>query len=89
MTRLDATTLADLLHGTDVLVFAAEAARASGEGGTAGTTTIEAARRAGVHRLLLVSVFPEAWRGRDRTWRTRSGRRCGRCCRCLAGWLAG
>ncbi|MGW5678229.1 NAD(P)H-binding protein [Streptomyces sp. NPDC003860] len=67
MSRLDATTLADLLHGTDVLVFAAGAARAGGEGGTAGTTaiggtglttTIEAARRAGVHRLLLVSVFP-------------------------------
>ncbi|MFD7065576.1 NAD(P)-binding oxidoreductase [Streptomyces sp. NPDC059906] len=71
LTRLDAPALADLLHGTDVLVFAAGA---GGEGGTAGTTaidgtglttTVEAARLAGIHRLLLVSVFPEAWRGRE------------------------
>ncbi|MET9355787.1 NAD(P)H-binding protein [Streptomyces sp. NPDC006617] len=71
LTRLDAPALANLLHGTDVLVFAAGA---GGEGGTAATTAIdgtglttaiEAARRAGIQRLLLVSVFPEAWRGRE------------------------
>ncbi|AXL87440.1 NAD-dependent dehydratase [Streptomyces sp. CB09001] len=71
LTRLDAPALADLLHDTDVLVFAAGA---GGEGGTAATTAVDgtglttaiaAARRAGVPRLLLVSVFPEAWRGRD------------------------
>lgn len=71
LTRLDAPALAELLHGTDVLVFAAGA---GGEGGTAATTAIdgtglttaiEAARRAGVNRLLLVSVFPEAWRHRE------------------------
>ncbi|WP_181785293.1 NAD(P)-binding oxidoreductase [Streptomyces phytophilus] len=71
LTRLDAPALADLLHGTDVLVFAAGA---GGEGGTTATTAvdgtglttaIEAATRAGIHRLLLVSVFPEAWRGRE------------------------
>lgn len=71
LTRLDAPALADLLHDTDVLVFAAGA---GGEGGT-GTTTaidgnglttaIEAARLAGTRRLVLVSVFPEAWRGRE------------------------
>ncbi|AUH41668.1 NAD(P)H-binding protein [Streptomyces sp. CMB-StM0423] len=73
LTRLDAPALAELLHGTDVLVFAAGA---GGEGGTAATTAIdgtglttaiEAARRAGINRLLLVSVFPEAWRDRERS----------------------
>ncbi|MFW6695744.1 NAD(P)-binding oxidoreductase [Streptomyces sp. MAR4 CNX-425] len=71
LTRLDAPTLATHLDGTDVLVFAAGA---GGEGGTAAvtaidgtglTTAIEAARLAGVPRLLLVSVFPEAWRDRE------------------------
>ena len=71
LTRLDAPALAAFLHDTDVLIFAAGA---GGEGGTTATTAIdgtglstaiEAARLAGVRRLLLVSVFPEAWRRRD------------------------
>lgn len=71
LTRLDAPALADLLHDTDVLVFAAGA---GGEGGTGTTTaidgnglitTLEAARLADTRRLVLVSVFPEAWRGRE------------------------
>lgn len=71
LTRLSASALAALLHDTDVLVFAAGA---GGEGGTAATTAIdgtglttaiEAARLAGIRRLLLLSVFPEAWRHRD------------------------
>ncbi|WP_228003210.1 NAD(P)H-binding protein [Nocardia australiensis] len=70
LTRLDAPALAALLHDTDVLVFTAGA---GGEGttattaidGTGLTTAIEAVRLAGIRRLLLVSVFPEAWRHRD------------------------
>ncbi|MCX4817832.1 SDR family oxidoreductase [Streptomyces sp. NBC_01239] len=71
LTRTGAPTLAALLRGTDVLVFAAGA---GGEGGTNAitaidghglSTAIEAARLADVRRLLLVSVFPEAWRDRE------------------------
>ncbi|WP_167131285.1 NAD(P)H-binding protein [Paramicrobacterium chengjingii] len=71
VTRLDGPSFAELLKDTDVLVFAAGA---GGKGGTtaidaidgaAVTTTLEAARLAGVRRLVLVSVFPEAWRGLD------------------------
>jgi uncharacterized protein YbjT (DUF2867 family) len=71
LTRIGVPALTALLHDTDVLVFAAGA---GGEGGASATTavdghglstTIEAARLAGVRRLLLVSVFPEAWRGRE------------------------
>ncbi|MEV1019542.1 NAD(P)-binding oxidoreductase [Streptomyces sp. NPDC050264] len=71
LTRIDAPALAALLRGTDVLVFAAGA---GGEGGTSAitaidghglSTAIEAARLAGVRRLLLVSAFPEAWRDRE------------------------
>ncbi|MGW6455094.1 NAD(P)-binding oxidoreductase [Streptomyces sp. NPDC055078] len=62
LTRLDVPALAALLHDTDVLVFTAGA---GGEGGSTATTAIEAARLAGIRRLLLVSVFPEAWRHRD------------------------
>lgn len=69
LAHLDASAFADLLNDTDVLVFAAGA---GGKGGTravsaidgAGlTTAIEAAHLSGVRRLVLVSVFPEAWRG--------------------------
>lgn len=71
LTRLDGPGLAALLHDTDVLVFAAGAGGAGGSGATTAidgdglTTAIEAARLAGIRRLVLVSVFPEAWRRRD------------------------
>lgn len=71
LTQLDAPALAERLRETDVVVFAAGA---GGRGGTETTTaidghglstTVQAARLAGVRRFLLVSVFPEAWRGRE------------------------
>jgi uncharacterized protein YbjT (DUF2867 family) len=71
LTRLDAPALAGLLHGADVLVFAAGAGGEGGADSTAAvdgdglTTAVEAAGLAGIRRLLLVSVFPEAWRGRE------------------------
>lgn len=71
LTRHDAPALAALLHDTDVLVFTAGAGGEGGTGtttaidGTGLTTAIEAARLTGIRRLLLVSVFPEAWRHRD------------------------
>ncbi|MFI0424941.1 NAD(P)H-binding protein [Spongiactinospora sp. 9N601] len=69
LTSLTAAGLADLIRGTDVLVFSAGA---GGEGGAEAitkidgdglTTAVAAARLAGVRRFVLVSVFPEA--GRD------------------------
>ena len=69
LTRLDAPALAELLDGADVLVFAAGAGGAGGAAtisaidGEGLSTAIEAARLAGTRRLVLVSVFPEAWRG--------------------------
>lgn len=67
---MDAAALAPLLHGMDVLVFAA-----GSNGGTKEQTdaidsvavdnSLAAADRAGVRRFALVSVFPEAWRERD------------------------
>ena len=65
LTRLDAPALADLLYGTDVLVFAAGAEATTAIDGKGLTTAIEAARLAGTRKLVLVSVFPEAWRGRE------------------------
>lgn len=68
---LDGTSLAALLTGSDVLVFTAGA---GGKGGVDTTraidgrgleTAVDAARRAGVQRVLLVSAFPEAGRGTD------------------------
>lgn len=70
LTRLDGPGLAALLDDMDVLVFAAGAGGVGGAGATSAidgdglTTAIEAARLAGVRRFVLVSVFPEAWRGR-------------------------
>lgn len=67
--QLDAVGLAELLAGSDVVVFSAGA---GGKGGVETTRAIDgrglelavdAARRAGVQRLLLVSAFPEAGRG--------------------------
>ena len=69
--QLDASTLADALRGSDVLVFTAGA---GGKGGEALTRAIDgaglelavsAAQLAGVRRVLLVSAFPEAGRASD------------------------
>lgn len=69
--ELDEATLADLMAGSDVVVFSAGA---GGKGGPEMTDAIDgrglelavaAARRANVRRFLLVSAFPEAGRGRQ------------------------
>ncbi|MBD7954852.1 SDR family oxidoreductase [Stenotrophomonas sp. Sa5BUN4] len=68
--QVDAVELAELLAGSDVVVFSAGA---GGKGGVETTRaidgrglelTVDAARRAGVQRFLLVSAFPEAGRGK-------------------------
>lgn len=68
--QVDAVGLAELLAGSDVVVFSAGA---GGKGGVETTRaidgrglelTVDAARRAGVQRFLLVSAFPEAGRGK-------------------------
>ncbi|MDT9593463.1 NAD(P)-binding oxidoreductase [Nocardioides zeae] len=66
----DADALRDLVAGADAVVFAAgsnggAAAVTRAVDGEAVTTTLEACRRAGVSRFLLVSVLPESWRERD------------------------
>lgn len=62
--------LATAVHGCDAVVFSAGA---GGKGGDEATTRVDgdgpgklaaAAKRAGVRRFVLVSVFPEAWRER-------------------------
>src|SRR5699024_4646336 len=68
---LSVDELAQAMRGSDAVVFTAGA---GGKGGPDATTTIdgdapgklaEAAKRAGVQRFVLVSVFPEAWRDRE------------------------
>lgn len=68
--ELDADGLAQLMAGSDVVVFSAGA---GGQGGKEMTAAIDgrgleravaAARKAGVPRFLLVSAFPEASRGK-------------------------
>lgn len=67
---LDATALAGLMKGSDVVVFSAGA---GGKGGPEMTNAIDgqglevsvaAAIEAGIRRFILVSAFPEAGRGR-------------------------
>ena len=69
--ELDEAGLAELMTGSDVVVFTAGA---GGKGGPEMTNAIDgrglelavaAARRANVRRFLLVSAFPEAGRGRQ------------------------
>ena len=69
--ELDAHGLAQLMQGSDVIVFSAGA---GGKGGEEMTSAIDgrglemavgAARQAGIRRFLLVSVFPEAGRTRQ------------------------
>lgn len=70
ITRIEPAELAEHLRGSDALIFSAGASgggdemtdRIDAEGVF---KSIEAADLAGVKRLLLVSVFPEAWRERD------------------------
>lgn len=67
--ELDAPGLAELMFGSDAIVFTAGA---GGKGGMAMTNAIDgcglelmvaAARQAGIKRFILVSVFPDALRG--------------------------
>lgn len=67
---LDVSGLSQLMSGSDVVVFSAGA---GGKGGMEMTNaidgrglelTVAAARQAGIQRFLLVSVFPEAARGK-------------------------
>lgn len=70
LVALSVGELADALAGTDAIVFTAGA---GGRDGPEKTDRVDgegpgkvaaAAERAGVHRFVLVSVFPEAWRER-------------------------
>lgn len=69
--ELDVKRLAQLMGGSDVAVFSAGA---GGKGGMAMTNAIDgrglelavaAARQAGIQRFLLVSAFPESFRGKE------------------------
>lgn len=69
--ELEANALAQLMSGSDVVVFSAGA---GGKGGMAMTNAIDgrglelavaAARHAEIKRFLLVSAFPESFRGRE------------------------
>jgi len=63
--------LGSAASGADVLVFTAGAGEQDSDSmidavdGDGVSKAIAAARSAGISRLLLVSVFPEAWRGTD------------------------
>jgi len=69
LVRMDETKLAHHFSGSDVIVFTAGAGDADSDAmidavdGDGVTKSIAAARRAGVERFVLVSVFPEAGRG--------------------------
>lgn len=69
--ELNVDTLAGLMSGSDVVVFSAGA---GGKGGPQMTKAIDghglelaiaAARKAGIQRFLLVSAFPESFRGKE------------------------
>lgn len=70
--QIEASQLAAHVQGSDVIVFAAGAGDADSDAmidaidGEGVSKSIEAARQAGVKRLILVSVFPEA--GRHENW---------------------
>ena len=66
---MSAESLASMLSGVDAVVFTAGSNGGSREvtdavDGEGVLTALEAARRAGVPRFVLVSVLPEAWRER-------------------------
>ena len=69
--KMSISEIASALKGNDAIVFSAGA---GGRDGGDATTQVDgegppklaaAAKEAGVERFVLVSVFPEAWRGRD------------------------
>lgn len=68
--EIDEERLAEHVHGSDLIVFSAGAGGAEDDAmtdkidGDGVGKSIAAATLAGVKRLLLVSVFPEAWRER-------------------------
>lgn len=70
LVQMDGKQLAEALRGSDVIVFTAGAGAADSDAmtdaidGNGVTKSIAAAHIAGVRRLILVSVFPEAWRER-------------------------
>ena len=72
LVQIDVSELADEFRGSDVIVFAAGAGEADDDAmidaidSEGVTKSIAAAKRAGVHRFILVSVFPEA--GRQQDW---------------------
>ncbi len=71
LAKISEQALASAACGADVVVFAAGAGAQDGDcmvdavDGDGVRKTISAARLAGIARILLVSVFPEAWRERD------------------------
>lgn len=68
--QIDAARLAEHVSGCDLIVFSAGAGGVDDDNmtdridGDGVSKSIAAAKLAGVKRLHLVSVFPEAWRGR-------------------------
>lgn len=71
LVQLDAESLAGLMRGSEVVVFTAGAGGKGGESATRAVdgeglkTAVAAARLANVRRMLLVSAFPEAGRGKE------------------------
>ncbi len=70
LTELQASSLAAMMTGSDVVVFTAGAGGAgmaltNAIDGKGLETSVAAARLAGVRRFLLVSAFPEAMRGEE------------------------
>jgi len=69
--ELDVGTFSHLMVGADVVVFSAGAGGTGGLSMTQATDghglelTVAAARQAGIQRFLLVSAFPEAYRGKN------------------------
>lgn len=69
LVSIEPQQLADVMRGSDAIVFSAGAggdsnAMTTAIDGEGVTKSIAAAKLAGVKRFLLVSVFPEAWRER-------------------------
>lgn len=69
--ELDAGNLAELMAGNDAVVFSAGAGGKGGKemidaiDGRGLELAVAAARHAGIQRFLLVSAFPESFRGKD------------------------
>lgn len=70
LTTIAPAELAEVMGGADAVAFTAGAGGRGGDAttaidGTGVVTTIAAAKLAGIQRIGLVSVFPEAWRERS------------------------